>query len=74
MKFRVRKSKEKLMIVLPDEAAAKLRWARGDVLAAEVIDGRLQIMRSQTFHDRAMEIARRGMAKYRKSLEVLAKT
>jgi antitoxin component of MazEF toxin-antitoxin module len=74
MKFTVRKSGENLILVLPDEAVAKLGWTRGDVLAAEVIDGRLQIVHTQTFHDRAMEIARSGMVKYRKTFEALAKT
>lgn len=74
MKFLVRKSGEKFVVDLPSETIAKLGWARGDVLAAEVVDGGLKIVRIQTFHDRAMEIARRGMMKYRKTFEALAKT
>lgn len=74
MKLTIRKSGEKLTLVLPDEIVAKLGWSRGDVLDAEAIDGRLQIVRAQTFHNRAMEIARKGMVKYRKTFEALAKT
>jgi len=74
MKLKVRKSGENLILMLPDEIVAKLGWSRGDVLAAEVIDGELKIVRTQTFHDRAMEIARRGMVKYHKTFEALAKT
>ena len=74
MKLSVRKSGKNLTLVLPDEVVAKLGWTRGDILDAEVIDGRLQIVRTQTFHDRAMEIARRGMVKDRKTFEALAKT
>ena len=74
MKLTVRKLGEKLTLVLPDEIVAKLGWSRGDVFDAEVIDGRLQIVRTQTFHNRAMEVARKGMVKYRKTFEALAKT
>lgn len=74
MKLTVRKSGENLTLVLPDEVVAKLGWSRGDILAAEVVDGELKIIRTQTFHDRAMEIARRGVGKYRKTFEALAKT
>ena len=74
MRLTVRKSGKNLTLVLPDEVVAKLGWSRGDVIDAEVIDGRLQIVRTQTFHDRAMEIARRGMVNYRKTFEDLAKT
>jgi hypothetical protein len=74
MKLTVRKTGKDLTLVLSDEVIAKLGWSRGDVLDAEVVDGRLQIVRTQTLHDRAMEIARRGAVKYRKTFESLAKT
>jgi antitoxin component of MazEF toxin-antitoxin module len=74
MKLTVRKSGENLTLILPDEVVAKLGWSRGDILDAKVVDSRLQIVRIQTFHDRAKEIARRGMVKYRKTFEGLAKT
>ena len=74
MKLTIRKSEENLALVLPDEVVAKLGWSHGDVLDAEVVDGRLQIVRTQTVRDHAMEFARRGMVKYRKAFEALAKT
>lgn len=74
MKLTISKSNERLVVNLPDEAVAQLGWARGDVLTAEVVDGGLRIERIQSFHDRAMEIARRGMVKYRQAFEALAKT
>jgi antitoxin component of MazEF toxin-antitoxin module len=73
MKFKVRKSGENLILVLPDEVVAKLGWARGDILNAEVVGDSLKIVQTQTAHDHAMEIARRGMVKYRKTFEALAK-
>jgi antitoxin component of MazEF toxin-antitoxin module len=74
MKFTVRKSGRNLIVVLPDDFVAKLGWRRGDVLTAEVVVAGLGITRIQTFHDRAMEFARRGMVNYRETFEALAKT
>jgi antitoxin component of MazEF toxin-antitoxin module len=74
MKFTVDKSGENLTVVLPDDVIAKLGWARGDVLSAEIVNGSLKITRIQTFHDRAMEFARRAMVKYRRTFEALAKS
>ena len=74
MRFTVRKSGENLIVDLPDDAVAKLGWRNGDVLSAEVVEGGLKVTRLQTFHDRAMAIARRGMVKYRETFEALAKT
>jgi len=74
MKFTVRKSGENLTVVLPDDAVAKLGWSPGDVLSAEVVEGSLKIRCIQTFHDRAMQFARRAMSKYRETFRALAKT
>ena len=63
-----------MIVVLPDDVVAKLGWMRGDALSAEVVNSSLKITRTQKSHGRAMEIARRGMVKYRKSFEALAKT
>lgn len=74
MKLSVRKSGKNLTLILPDEVVARLGWSHGDVLDAEAVDGRLEIIRTQTFHERAMEFARRGFTKYRKAFETLAKS
>ena len=74
MKFEVRKSGEEFVLDLPDEVVAKLGRRQGDILAVEIIGGRLQIARVHTFHDRAMEFARRGFVKYRETFEALAKS
>jgi bifunctional DNA-binding transcriptional regulator/antitoxin component of YhaV-PrlF toxin-antitoxin module len=73
MKLTAQKFGENVVIMLPDEFAARLGWRSGDVLEGQIVDDRLEIARTQTFHDRAMQLARRGMAKYRKALEALAK-
>ena len=65
---------EKLALVLPAEAVAELGWQDGDVLEGEIESGILRIVRSKTMHERAMEIARDGMDKYRNTLEALAKS
>lgn len=54
--------------MLPNDVTANLEWGRGDVLSAEVVEGGLKIRRVQTFHDRAMEIARQAMVKCRENV------
>jgi len=74
MKFKVEKSKDKLFIVLPKDAISQLGWGHGDILSGEIAEGGLKVVRSMTAHDRAMEITRTGMKKYRKTFETLAKS
>jgi hypothetical protein len=74
MNFKVEKRRDKLFVVLPKDAVSQLGWGHGDILSGTVTDGRLNIARSMTAHDHAMEIARTGMKKYRKTFESLAKS
>jgi len=74
MKFKVEKRKDKLFVGLSKDAISQLGWGHGDILSGEIADGGLKVVRSMTAHDHAMEIARTGMKKYRKTFESLAKT
>ncbi len=74
MKIKIEKCKDKLLVVIPNDAITQLGWEHGDILDGEVANGSLKIVRSMTAHDHAMEIARNGMKKYRKTFETLAKT
>jgi hypothetical protein len=74
MKTAIEKCKGNLFVILPKDAVARLDWGHGDILNIEVTDGGLKIVRVQTFHDHAMEIARRGFVKYRETFEALAKS
>jgi antitoxin component of MazEF toxin-antitoxin module len=74
MKMKVRKFKEKLGIVFPDEVVAPLGWEPGDVLEVEVENNGLKIVRVETAFDRAMRIAEEAMDEYRETLQALAKS
>jgi putative addiction module antidote len=74
MKTKIGKSGENLFVVVPKEAVSQLGWTHGDILGVEVVDGGLKVVRIQTAHDRAMAIARRGMAEYHEAFATLAKS
>jgi bifunctional DNA-binding transcriptional regulator/antitoxin component of YhaV-PrlF toxin-antitoxin module len=75
MKLEIRKVADDLVIVLPAEITSRLGWKAGDVCEGEVHAGELRITRAETEkHARAMQIARRGMEKYRATLEKLVKS
>ncbi len=74
MELKICKSGDNLFVVLPKDAVSQLGWTHGDILAGEVVDGSLNVVRAMTAHDHAMEIARAGMKKYRSTFETLAKT
>jgi antitoxin component of MazEF toxin-antitoxin module len=74
MKTKIEKSGENLFVVVPKEAVSQLGWTHGDILGAEVVDGSLKIVRTQTAHDRALEFARKGIEKYREAFATLAKS
>jgi putative addiction module antidote len=74
MKVKVRKFKEKLGVVFPDEVITSLGWEPGDVLDVEVEDNGLKIVRVETAFDRAMRIAKDAMDEYREALQALAKS
>ena len=74
METKVRKCGDKIVIAFPDTLAAQLGWQPGDILSGELVDGGVKFVRTMSAHDRAMEIARQGMDKYREAFEALAKT
>jgi bifunctional DNA-binding transcriptional regulator/antitoxin component of YhaV-PrlF toxin-antitoxin module len=74
MKTKLEKSEENLFVVVPKGAVSQLGWTHGDILSAEVVDGGLKIVRTQTADDHAMEFARKGMEKYHETFATLAKS
>jgi putative addiction module antidote len=74
MGSKIEKQGEQWVVTLPDELLAQLGWNVGDVLAAEVFEGGIKLIRTKTSHEHAMQIARRGMHKYREAMEKLAKS
>ena len=74
MTLKIEKYGDKLLIPLPSDLAARLTWGHGDILAAEVVENGLQIKRTMSAHDHALEIANRCMEEYREAFETLAKS
>jgi putative addiction module antidote len=74
MELKVRKSGDDLLVVIPDELAASLGWGPGDILAAEVVNEGVKIVRVETAFDHTMKIARDIMEENREVLATLAKT
>jgi putative addiction module antidote len=71
---KIEKQGERWVVTLPVDLLAQLGWNAGDVLAAEVFEEGIKLIRTETSHERAMQIARRGMHKYREAMEKLAKS
>ena len=59
MKMKVRKFKEKLGVVFPDEVVAPLGWEPGDVLEVEVENNGLKIVRVETALTEPCELPKR---------------
>lgn len=74
MKLQLRRIGEQLVCVLPDEAVARLGWGSGDIVDLSVDENSLKIVRTQTAHDHAMDIAHKVMDEYHSVFETLAKT
>ena len=74
MKLVIRKSNEDIVVVLPQDVLARLGWASGDALAAEIVGDGLKLLRVETDFDRTMRIARECMDEYSGTLEQLAKS
>jgi len=74
MKLRIEKCGDKLVIPLPSELAVQLTWGHGDILEADLVGDNLQVKRTLSAHDHALEIAREVMEEYREVFETLAKT
>lgn len=73
MEVEVRKCGNDFIITFPGELVAQLSWNPGDILAAEVIDRGLQLKRTMTAHDHALQITRKCMEEYRETFQALAK-
>ena len=74
IKLEIRKFDDATVIIIPEEIASQLRWEPGDQCAGEVDGDTLLVVRTETKHEQAMRIARRGMEKYRETMEKLAKS
>lgn len=74
IKLEIRKVDDVTVIVIPEEIASQLRWEPGDEYVGEVHGDRLLVVRTETKHEQAMKIARRGMEKYRDTMVKLAKS
>jgi putative addiction module antidote len=74
MASKIEKQGKQRIVALPTELLSQLGWDVGDVLAAEVFEGGIKLIRTKTKHQHAMQIARRGMHKYREAMEKLAKS
>jgi len=74
MEPKIEKLGERWVVTLPTELLGQLGWNVGDVLAAEVFEDGIKLIRTKTKHEHAMQIARRGMHKYREAMEKLAKS
>jgi bifunctional DNA-binding transcriptional regulator/antitoxin component of YhaV-PrlF toxin-antitoxin module len=73
MRVKLRKFKEKLGVVFPEELIASLRWEPGDILEVTVENGDLKIVRVETASDRCMRIVDELMEEYHDTLQTLAK-
>ncbi|MFZ5732334.1 MAG: AbrB/MazE/SpoVT family DNA-binding domain-containing protein [Pseudomonadota bacterium] len=61
-------------LILPKEVMARLNLNIGDEFSVTLTpDGGMRFTRSDPHFDKAMEVARRGMSRYRNALAELAK-
>ena len=74
MASKIEKQGKQTIVTLSAELLAQLGWDVGDLLAAEVFEGGIRLIRTKTKHEHAMQIARRGMHRYREAMEKLAKS
>jgi hypothetical protein len=59
---------------VPEQFANQLGWDAGDICEGAVVNGELRLVRTQTKHDHAMEIAEKMMDEYSELFESLAKS
>jgi bifunctional DNA-binding transcriptional regulator/antitoxin component of YhaV-PrlF toxin-antitoxin module len=65
MKLKIRKVNGDLVFLVPAESVSGLGWKAGDVCECRCdLDG-IRIVRTETKHDRAMQIADEVMDEYR---------
>lgn len=60
-------------LTLPRDVLAAARLDRGDEVAVEVRDGRIEIAKADEGYNRAMEVGRRFAARYHRTMAALAK-
>lgn len=60
-------------ITLPREVLAAADLQRGDEVAVEVRDGRIEISKAGDTYNRAMDVGRRFAARYRRTMDILSK-
>ncbi len=74
MKLEIRKIGDSTGLILPKELLGRLNLGQGDWLhVTEAPDGSLRLTPYDPEFDRAIEIARKGMKRYRNALAELAK-
>jgi putative addiction module antidote len=74
MASKIEKQGRQRLVALSAELLTQLGWDVGDVLAVEVFEDGIKLIRTKSKHEHAMQIARRGMHKYREAMEKLAKS
>jgi len=74
MKLKIRKVNGDLVFLVPAESLSSLGWQAGDVCECRCELDSLRIVRTETKHDRAMQIADEVMDEYREVFENLAKS
>lgn len=60
-------------ITLPRDVLAAADLQRGDEVAVEVRDGRIEISKAGDTYNRAMDIGRRFAARYHRTMDILSK-
>jgi len=60
-------------ITLPRDVLAAAHLQRGDEVAVEVRDGRIEISKAGDTYNRAMDVGRRFAARYRRTMDILSK-
>lgn len=60
-------------LTLPRAVLAAADLQRGDEVAVEVREGRIEIFKSSDTDNRAMDIGRRFSARYRRTMDILSK-
>ncbi|MDF0667150.1 MAG: AbrB/MazE/SpoVT family DNA-binding domain-containing protein [Nitrospira sp.] len=72
--LKIRKVGNSLGLVLPREVLSRLKLNEGDkIFLTEAPDGGYRITQYDPEFEKQMDIARKGMAKYRNTLRALAK-
>lgn len=60
-------------LALPRDVLAAADLQRGDEVAVEVRDGRIEISKAGDTYNRAMDVGRRFATRYRRAMDILSK-